>query len=262
MVQKSLLSLVLLAFSVSMIAKGNIPKGYKMVWHDEFKGKALNKDWTVVEKPAGWVNHELQTYVTMDPEGVSPLKVSDGTLKITAYKAKDGKIYSGRMNACQQTGWQYGYMESRIKLPKGKGTWPAFWMMPVGGGRWPACGEIDIMEEIGGDANMIHSTIHTRKYNNTGTPIENGHRRIEGAEGEFHIYGMEWTPEHMVFYVDGEQLLDYKNEGTEDAWPYDKPFYIILNLAFGGDWGGCKGVDHTVLPITMEVDYVRVYQKK
>ena len=118
------------------------------------------------------------------------------------------------------------------------------------------------MEEIGGDPNMIHSTIHTRKYNNTGTSIENGHRIVEGAESDFHVYGMEWTAEHMLFFVDGEQLLEYKNEGTEDAWPFDKPFYIILNLAWGGDWGGCHGVDEDALPVTMEVDYVRVYQKK
>ena len=260
---KKIALLAMLMFAcVSMMAGGYVPKGYKLVWKDEFKGQELSPDWTIIEKPAGWVNHELQNYVREDPEGISPLQVYYGTLKISAYRANDGKIYSGRINACRQTGWQYGYMEARIKLPTGKGTWPAFWMMPVEGGRWPACGEIDIMEEIGGDPNMIHSTIHTRKYNNTGTPIENGHRIVEGAEGNFHVYGMEWTAEHMLFYVDGEQLLEYKNEGTVDAWPFDKPFYIILNLAWGGDWGGSRGVDDEALPITMEVDYVRVYQKK
>ena len=158
-------------------------------------------------------------------------------------------------------------MEARIKLPSGKGTWPAFWMMPVnndfGKNPWPGCGEIDIMEEVGADPNVVSSTIHCNKYNNGGTSIEHGEKYVATAESEFHVYACEWTPSYMRFFVDGDAILTYHNDGTGiNAWPFDKPYYIILNLAWGGAWGGYKGVDESALPVTMEVDYVRVFQKK
>ena len=182
-------------------------------------------------------------------------------LSVTARKI-GGKIYSGRLYALPAKGWKYGYMEAKMRLPKGKGTWPAFWMMPVDFKSWPADGEIDIMEHVGFNENVVHSTIHCNKYNNTGTPIESARRMVPGATTGFHIYAMEWTADRMTFLVDGETLLTYRNDGTgRDAWPFDKAFYIIFNLAWGGDWGGQQGVDETALPATMAVDYVRVYQK-
>ena len=151
-------------------------------------------------------------------------------------------------------------------LPEGKGTWPAFWMMPVDNdftaNPWPHCGEIDIMESVGYDPNVVVSTIHCTKYNNTGTAIESARKKVPTAQDEFHVYAMEWTADKMTFLVDGEPLLTYANDGTgEDAWPFDKPFYVILNLAWGGAWGGQQGVDESCLPAVMKVDYVRVFQK-
>ena len=232
--------------------------GYELVWNDEFSGSKVGSDWTWEVKPAGWVNNELQNYVQDDKVA----QVSNGTLKINLIN-DGGTIKSARLYARQTTGWQYGYIEASIKLPKGKGTWPAFWMMPVNFKTWPGDGEIDIMEEVGYDANVVVSTIHCNKYNNGGTAIESARKKVSTAQSEFHKYAMEWTKDYMTFYVDGEKLLTYKNDGTgKDAWPFDAAFYPILNLAWGGVWGGQQGLDESCLPATMEVDYVRVFQKK
>lgn len=246
-----------------------IPDGYKLVWNDEFnEGSELNSaDWRHEVQKSGWVNHELQNYVNGSADGKRVTEIADGRLYIHCFKGSDGKIYSGRVYAHESEGWKYGIIEARIKLPKGKGTWPAFWMMPCNNdyakNPWPHCGEIDIMEEVGVDANQVVSTIHCSKYNNSGTAIESAKKLVDTAESDFHVYRLDWEHDRMIFSVDGKVLLNYKNDGTgEDAWPFDKNFYVILNLAWGGDWGGYKGVDESALPATMEVDYVRVFQKK
>lgn len=243
----------------------NVPEGYRLVWNDEFSG-TLSNDWTHEVKGAGWVNNELQSYVNGSVAGKRVTEINDGKLSINCFKS-GSSIYSGRIYAKVNTGWTYGYMEARMMLPKGKGTWPAFWMMPCNNdfntNPWPHCGEIDIMEEVGADPGDVSSTIHCTKYNNSGTAIEHGSTYLADAESEYHVYACEWTPTFLRFLVDGKQILNYMNDGTGiDAWPFDQPFYIILNLAWGGDWGGYKGVDESALPVTMKVDYVRVFQKK
>ena len=241
------------------------PDGYTLVWHDEFdKGSELNADdWVHEVQNSGWVNHELQNYVNhKTPEGKLVTEVRNGNLRITALK-ENGKVYSGRVYAKRNTGWKYGYIEARIKLPRGKGTWPAFWMMPVNFRSWPADGEIDIMEEVGYHPNYVSSSLHANAHvHSNGTQVTH-EMYCEGAEGEFHTYAMEWTAQNITTYVDGKVQLSYNNRGLgRDDWPYDDPFYVILNLAWGGDWGGAQGVDESALPVTMEVDYVRVFQKK
>ncbi|GAA6530238.1 hypothetical protein LPYR103PRE_22110 [Segatella asaccharophila] len=232
--------------------------GYTLVWDDEFEGSKVGSDWTYEVQGPGWMNNELQSYVKDDQVA----QVSDGTLKINLVN-DNGTIKSARLYACKTTGWQYGYVEARIKLPKGKGTWPAFWMMPVNNKTWPDDGEIDVMEEVGYDPNVVVSTIHCKKYNNGGTTVESARQTVPTAQSDFHTYGLEWTADKLTFYVDNKELLTYKNDGSgRDAWPFDNPFYVILNLAWGGDWGGQQGVDPSCLPATMEVDYVRVFQKK
>lgn len=233
------------------------PDGYSLVWNDEFDGTELSSDWTFEVAGPGFVNNELQNYV----KGNDVAEVSNGTLKINLYK--DGNdIKSARIYAKRNQGWKYGYIEASIKLLEGKGTWPAFWMMPVNFTSWPGDGEIDIMESVGYDPNVVVSTIHCNKYNNGGTAIESARTSVATAYSEFHKYALEWTADKMVFYVDGKQLLTYNNDGTgKDAWPFDSPFYVILNLAWGGSWGGLQEVDESCLPATMEVDYVRVFQK-
>lgn len=240
------------------------PAGYRLVWHDEFnEGTTLNsKDWTHEVQNAGWVNNELQTYVNGQADGKRVTELVDGRLHINCFKGSDGKIYSGRVYAKVKEGWTYGYIEASIKLPKGKGTWPAFWMMPVNFRSWPADGEIDIMEEVGYHPDYVSSSLHANAHvHSNGTQVTH-EMHCPGAEGEFHKYAIEWTHDKITTFVDGKVQLTYNNRGLgRDDWPYDDPFYVILNLAWGGDWGGSQGVDESALPVTMEVDYVRVFQK-
>lgn len=238
-------------------------EGYKLVWNDEFEkpGNLNSADWTHEVKNAYWVNNELQNYVKeTTPEGNWVTRVAGGKLQIRALK-ENGKVYSGRVYAKVKQGWKYGYIEASIKLPKGRGTWPAFWMMPVNFRSWPADGEIDIMEEVGAHANYVSSSLHANAHvHSNGTQVT--HEMLcKGAEDSFHTYAIKWTGKNITTYVDGQVQLSYDNKGKgRDDWPYDDPFYIIFNLAWGGDWGGYMGVDESALPTTMEVDYVRVFQ--
>ena len=246
------------------------PEGYALVWHDEFnEGTQLNSaQWEWENQNAGWVNNEKQNYRpgTTAISGKHTTEIVDGFLHINCFKGDDGKIYSGRINAKNGgKGWQYGYIEARMMLPKGKGTWPAFWMMPISvdwtNEGWPKCGEIDIMEEVGCVPNEVSSSLHAEgHYHANNTQITKA-RNIGTAETEYHVYAIEWTADYIKTYVDGELLLSYNSDHTIRNYPYDKPFHIILNLAWGGSWGGMNGEDESALPLTMKVDYVRVFQK-
>lgn len=238
-----------------------VPEGYSLVWNDEFNVSDIpTAGWWYEEGRGnnGWGNNEEQYYVK--PRSGSTVGFcKNGYMNIVARK-NGTRIESIRMNTNES--WQYGYFEARLKLPKGKGTWPAFWMMPKNFTSWPADGEIDIMEEVGCDANYVLSTIHCTKYNNGGTSIESGKKYVSTAESDFHIYACEWTADYLRFFVDGETILTYHNDGSgKNAWPFNAPFYIKLNLAWGGNWGGYKGTDESALPATYKIDYVRVYQK-
>lgn len=247
------------------------PDGYRLVWHDEFDaGSELNSTyWTHEVQGSGWVNNELQNYVNhKSPDGRNVTELRNGNLYINCFK-ENGKIYSGRVYAKVNEGWQYGYFEAKIKLPKGKGTWPAFWMMPVGNdwdtNPWPMCGEIDIMEEVGCVPNEVSSSIHTQDYNHNMNTQKTHAMTIADAEGEFHVYAIEWTEDKITTYVDGQVQLDVTKSALgsgHNQWPFHYAFYPILNLAWGGSWGGMYGVDESALPVTMEVDYIRVFQKQ
>ena len=237
-----------------------VPAGYELVWQDDFSGESasLKDKWRFEDWAPGRVNHELQRYV---PDDRRTSFTRDGALHIVARK-DGGQVISARMNSRES--WLYGYMEAAIRLPKGKGTWPAFWMMPDDqSAGWPACGEIDIMEEVGVNANYTSSSIHCESYNHVKNTQKTAERLTPGAENEYHVYALEWTEDYIKTYVDGELLLDFRNDkaGRASTWPFDKKFYITLNLAWGGDWGGMNGVDESALPCTMQVDYVRVYKK-
>ena len=254
------------------------PEGYELVWRDEFDGGQVDADkWKFENWPKGRVNNELQYYVSGGAfDGFETAFVENGVLNIKAQKytgsekfngqtSITGEVISARMNT--REAWKYGYMEARIKLPKGKGTWPAFWMMPTDQTLgWPACGEVDIMEEVGVNPNKTSSSIHCKAYNHTIGTQKTAERLTSGAESDFHVYAVEWTADYMQFYVDGSTsgCLRFVNDkkGNNDTWPFNKQFYITLNLAWGGDWGGWNGVDESALPCTMQVDYVRVFQKK
>jgi beta-glucanase (GH16 family) len=159
--------------------------------------------------------------------------------------------------------WQYGWIEVRAKLPKGRGMWPAIWMLSesrreVG---WPECGEIDIMEHVGYDNDTIHGTIHTKAYNHMKGTQKGKTIFIENPNDEFHVFAIEWTPEKIDFMLDGVVYNHIENEHKTTAeWPFDQKFYLILNVAVGGGWGGRKGIDESIFPQRMVVDYVRVFQ--
>lgn len=237
-----------------------VPEGYQLVWQDDFSGTSseLNGKWRFENWAPGFVNHELQRYV---PDDRRTSYTQDGSLHIVA--RKDGsQVISARMNS--RDSWLYGYFEAAIWLPKGKGTWPAFWMMPDDQSKgWPACGEIDIMEEVGVDAEFTSSSIHCESYNHVKNTQKTASRKTPGAESEYHVYALEWTADYIRTYVDGVLLLEFRNDnaGRDSTWPFNKKFYLTLNLAWGGDWGGYAGVDENALPCTMRVDYVRVYKK-
>lgn len=239
-------------------------EGYGLAWNDEFEtGTAPDLDkWTYQVANPGWVNNELQTYVSgKTPSGTSVADIKDGKLRIKCFK-EDGKVYSARIYGNVNTGWTYGYIEAKIKLPKGKGTWPAFWMMPVKFSAWPDDGEMDIMEEVGTHPNYVSSSLHALGHYHANNTQVTKERYLAGAEDDFHVYAMEWTADYIQTYVDGEKLLYYANDGSgKRNWPYNTPFYVILNLAWGGSWGGMNGVDGSALPCTMEVEYVRVFTK-
>lgn len=244
----------------------DIPAGYSLVWQDEFNtaGSSVpdSDKWWYETGDGGWGNNELQNYVAGGLCGdVKIAEVSDGTLKITAQKI-GGKVQSVRMNT--KSYWTYGYFEARLKLPKGRGTWPAFWMMPQNFTAWPADGEIDIMEEVGYNPEYVSSSIHCTAYNHPKNTQKTHEFKLEGSQSGFHTYALEWTPEKMDFIFDGKVHMTFKNDGkgNYDTWPFNNPFYLKLNLAWGGNWGGAKGVDESCLPATYEIDYVRVYQKK
>ncbi len=238
-----------------------VPDGYTLVWHDEFDYEGLpnTSEWKYQTGSSGWGNNELQDYVAGTYKGENIADVRDGILKIYAKKI-DGKVRSCRLNT--RKSWAYGWIEASLRLPAGRGTWPAFWMMPSNYSSWPEDGELDIMEEVGYNASYCSSTIHCTRYNNGGTSIEHAERYISTAQSEFHVYAMEWSEDAITFYQDYNAILTYKNNRKGyDYWPFDNPFYVILNLAWGGSWGGAQGVDESCLPCALEVDYVRVFQK-
>jgi len=160
--------------------------------------------------------------------------------------------------------WQYGYVEVRAKLPQGRGTWPAIWMLPEESrfGGWPKDGEIDIMEHVGYDPGKVHGTVHTEAFNHLQGTQKGGQLLVPNFASEFHTYAVDWKQGQMDFFIDGKHYFTFKNTGNGyQEWPFDQPFYLILNLAVGGNWGGKEGVDASIWPQRMEVDYVRVYKQ-
>ena len=240
-----------------------VPDGYSLVWQDEFDGTSRLPDiqkWWYETGGGGWGNNELETYISGIQGTDTCALISDGTLKIIA-KRVGNQILSIRMNTSES--WTYGYFEARLKMPSGKGTWPAFWMMPKNYTGWPGCGEIDIMEYVGYRPDVTQASVHCQAYNGAAGNNKTGTYSVAGAERNFYTYGLLWTADEITAYVNGVKYFSYPNDhaNNHDTWPFDDPFYLKLNLAWGGNWGGSQGVDESKLPATYEIDYVRVYQK-
>lgn len=232
-------------------------------WSDEFDYAGLPDPlkWSYDIGGHGWGNNELQYYTDRIENAV----VKDGLLKINAIKEKyEGKEYtSTRLISKYKGDLLYGRVEVSAKIPSGRGTWPAIWMLPTDWeyGGWPASGEIDIMEHVGYDLNKIHISTHSEAYywrigtQRTATKV------IENATTAFHRYRIDWTPYAIRGYIDDVHIFTSVNDGTDyKAWPFDKRFHLLLNIAVGGDWGGQQGIDETIFPATMEVDYVRFFK--
>lgn len=240
----------------------------RLVWSDEFEYSGLpdSTKWgydhgTGCPEVCGWGNNELQYYTTRRLENA---RVENGLLLIEARREKwEGKDYtSARLVSKKKGDWTYGRIEARIKCPVGRGTWPAFWMLPTDWkyGGWPHSGEIDIMEHVGYKPDTVYATAHTAAFtNNKGTENTRAFF-LPDTESAFHTYAVEWREDRMDFFVDDVRYNTFLNQHKTSAeWPFDQRFHAILNLAVGGNWGGAKGVDEKIWPRRMEVDYVRVY---
>ena len=241
----------------------------KMVWADEFNYNGLpdSLKWSYdigngCPELCGWGNNELQYYTTNRLENA---RVENGTLIIETRKEQyAGLNYtSARLVSKNKGDWKYGRFEIKAKLPSGTGMWSAVWMLPTNWeyGKWPHSGETDIMENVGYWPDSVLGTVHTGAYNGMkGTQKTKGLNRKD-LSTSFHIYALEWNAETVSFFVDAEKYHVFKNDHSgSEAWPYDKTFYLLLNIAVGGDWGGKFGVDDKIFPQKMEIDYIRVYQ--
>lgn len=254
-----------------LVAQGAQASGWKLVWSDEFEGSGL-------VDPARWGyeegfvrNNEKQYYTAGRRENV---RRENGRLIIEARRenfaspkapANRAAFTSGSITTQGKRSWTYGRFEVRAKLPTGRGTWPAIWMLGdnINTAGWPLSGEIDIMENVGFDPDVIHANIHTQAYNHVQKTNKGDRITVPKPYDAFHVYAAEWTPEKVEILVDGKRYFSFANEHRTIAeWPFDQPFYLILNVAVGGDWGGRNGIDESIFPQRMEVDYVRVYQQQ
>lgn len=242
------------------------PDAWQLVWHDEFDGSGVPdpSKWTYAVGGHGWGNKERQFYTEAREENAQQ---REGKLHITARREPwEGNDYTSARVISRGLGdFLYGRFEIRAKVPAARGTWPAIWMMPAdwdfSQGGWPDIGEIDIMEHVGHDPGVIHASAHSRDYQWQKGTQKTGTLSVPTATGEFHTYVLEWSEERLAAYVDDQLYFEYLNEGEgEGKWPYNKPFYLILNVAVGGEWGMVKGIDESAFPQTMEIDYVRVFQ--
>jgi len=245
---------------------GGSGKFTQLVWSDEFDYKGL-PDSAKWGYERGYVrNREMQYYTVGRLENA---RVENGHLIIEALN--DSAMIEGNVRPVTSASlitrnkgdWKYGRIEVRAKLPSCLGTWPAIWMMPTRStyGGWPRSGEIDIMEHVGYQPGKIHFFLHTEKYNHTkgsgrGTSID-----CSDASEKFHVYAVEWFEDKIDWYFDDKKVFTILNdEPGWEAWPLDHSFYLILNFAFGGAWGGSQGVDLSALPQKYFIDYVRVFQ--
>ncbi len=243
-----------------------MPSSYRLVWADEFNTDGLpdSTKWAydTERNKAGWYNEELQYYAGPRKENayVQKGRLTIHTRKESLTQAPDyggQKFTSSRLITRGKRDWTYGFFEVRAKLPCGRGTWPAIWMLNTPG-VWPAGGELDIMEHVGREPGRVFSTIHTAAGSGakgTGDAVN-----IPDVCNAFHAYQMHWTADRIRFGVDGIVHFEYQNQRTgPEKWPFDTPQFLILNIAVGGLFGGA--VDEQIFPVAMEIDYVRVYQR-
>lgn len=234
-------------------------------WADEFDtpGSPDPVNW---DYETGFVrNQEAQYYTRGRPENAV---VEGGHLVITALKeawreqGKEAAYTSASLVTRGRREFRYGRIEVRAKLATGRGIWPAIWLLGTDKSKgWPACGEIDMVEYVGFDPHTLHFNIHTSSYNHVQKTAKGRALAVEDAARDWHVYALEWQPDRIELFLDGAGVFTFKNEGTGPAvWPFDKPHYLVLNVAVGGGWGGMKGIDDTIFPQRMLIDYVRYWE--
>ncbi|OYU79433.1 MAG: laminarinase [Flavobacterium sp. BFFFF1] len=246
--------ILLLAFNLGLAQQTK----RKLVWEENFNGNTLNEENWNFElgdgcPNCGWGNNERQLYTKENH------KLIEGKLVITA--KKEGEKYSStRITTAGKQEFKYGRIEARAKIPVGQGIWPAFWMLgknikTVG---WPKCGEIDILEYVGREPDMVYTTLHTEATH--GEHASSKKTKIDDVEDGFHVYATEWDADKITFFVDDQLVYTYQPENkNEGNWPFMQPFYIIINCAIGGNFGG-PAVDDSIFPQQFIIDYVKVYQ--
>ena len=240
-----------------------IPATWTLVFSDEFDS-ASTLDPAKWGYETGYIRNREAQYYTSRPENV---RVEAGNLVIEGRKeAYQGYAYtSASINTLARFEFLYGLVEVRAKLPTGNGAWPAIWMLGINRTQvgWPACGEIDIMENVGFDPRAIHGSVHTAAYNHTKGTQKTAIVTVTNPWEDFHVYAMEWYPDRIDVFVDGQKYFTFRNEGTgSSTWPFDKPQYLLINLAIGGSWGGQKGINDALFPQRYLIDYVRIYQQR
>ncbi|MBE9576769.1 glycoside hydrolase family 16 protein [Flavobacterium proteolyticum] len=231
----------------------------KLVWEENFNGTQLNESvWNYelgngCPNLCGWGNNEAQIYTNTNHT------LKNGFLIIEA--KKEGSVYSStRITTKDKKQFQYGRIETRAQLPVGTGLWPAFWMLGanISNVGWPKCGEIDILEYVGKVPDMVFTSLHTQESH--GNTINTKKTKITNIEEGFHLYAIEWDKDKITFFIDDVLVYNFqptvKNENT---WPYDQPFYFIINLAIGGNFGG-PAIDNSIFPQDFIIDYIKVYQ--
>jgi beta-glucanase (GH16 family) len=238
---------------------------WTLVWADEFNYTGLpdSTKWNYDVGGQGWGNNELEFYTE---KRLQNARVEHGFLVIEARKEKwaDKNYTSARLLTKGKADWKYGKIDVRAKLPMGRGTWPAIWMLgsatPF---KWPDDGEIDIMEHVGFDPGVIHASVHCSKYNHVIGTQKTAIIKMADLNDSFHVYSLQWDADSIRIYIDGLKYFSFGNEHSGyAAWPFQQPMHLLLNVAVGGNWGGQKGVDDSLFPQQMLVDYVRVYAKK
>ncbi|MGN7191398.1 MULTISPECIES: family 16 glycosylhydrolase [unclassified Curtobacterium] len=231
---------------------------------DEFNGPAGTAPnpgiWRFDTGAGGWGNAELETYT--DSRRNAALD-GNGNLVITAIREADGSYTSARLKTESTFTAQYGRVEARIRIPRGQGIWPAFWMLgaDIGQVGWPACGEIDVMENVGYEPTVVHATVHGPGYSGA-SGLSAAYTNPTGAAfaDDFHVFGVDWRPGSITWLVDGvAQRTVTRADVGANPWVFDKPFFVLLNVAVGGTWPGSPDAT-TRFPQQMLVDWVRVSQ--
>jgi beta-glucanase (GH16 family) len=235
------------------------------VWGDEFEQEGLpdSTKWAYETGGHGWGNEERQYYTEARPENA---RVENGHLLISAREEtfRNREYTSARLNS--ESSWTYGRFEIRAQVPEGRGTWPALWLLAsqdtYGDQFWPDNGEIDIMEHVGHEPNVIHSTVHTEAFNHIEGTQRGASVEVPTATSSFHVYTLEWTPNKIRSFVDGDPYFTFRKSSQAGyaKWPFNHDSHLILNVAVGGTWGGAEGVADGIWPAQLKIDYVRVYK--